>query len=513
MNQVQRELLLLLLSGAIVTSLFLLQGWTGFSLMDEGYLWYGSQRVMLGEIPLQDFMSYDPGRYYWSAAIMTIVGSDGIVALRIAVAVFQVLGLFLALSLLMSSATRPNGWWIVFAAGTLLLWMYPRHKLFDITLSIALVALLEYLIEQPSARRYFITGMAVGLIAVFGRNHGMYGAVGSLGAIIYLSSSGNYRSFFPAFGWWMAGICVGYLPVLLLLLSASGFATEFWDSIRFLFEVKATNLPLPVLWPWQVPFGRIPLSDALRNVTIGICFVGLPVFGVAGIGYAIWARMRKIMPPPALVAAAFMALPYAQYAYSRADVGHLALGIFPFLIGVLVFLASRPVAISIPGAAGLLLASLLVMLPLHPGRQASVAGNWIESQVGTDRLRIDPNTTKDLELLKKVVGQYAADGGTFIVTPLWPGAYAVFNRKSPMWEIYALFPRTAEFQQKEIKRIEEAAPRFAVVNDYALDGRDALRFRNTHPLVYQYIRDHFEYQEELSAGPAFQVYKSRRGAQ
>ena len=57
-----------------------------------------------------------------------------------------------------------------------------------------------------------------------------------------------------------------------------------------------------------------------------------------------------------------------------------------------------------------------------------------------------------------------------------------------MWEIYPIKPHNQLFQKKEIQRIEEANPGFALIIDIPLDGRDELRYRNTHPLIEKYIR-------------------------
>ncbi len=48
----------LLLVGAV----FGWHGRLGLRLADGGFLWYGAVRAALGEIPLRDFQSYDPGR-------------------------------------------------------------------------------------------------------------------------------------------------------------------------------------------------------------------------------------------------------------------------------------------------------------------------------------------------------------------------------------------------------------------------------------------------------------------
>src|SRR5690606_22424156 len=85
--------------------------------------------------------------------------------------------------------------------------------------------------------------------------------------------------------------------------------------------------------------------------------------------------------------------------------------------------------------------------------------------------------------------------------PFWPGAYALLERKSPMWAVYALWPRDAAFQKREIDRIKASQPAFALIFDIPLDGRDELRFANTHPIIYQYIVDNFDRQPHEYGSP------------
>jgi hypothetical protein len=97
---------------------------------------------------------------------------------------------------------------------------------------------------------------------------------------------------------------------------------------------------------------------------IGTLFIALPLLGVAGVLYTICARFKD-PAIPAAAAAAFLILPYAHYAFARADVEHLALAIFPFLTGGLAILAASSRKIKIPVIALLLAVSLVVMLPSH----------------------------------------------------------------------------------------------------------------------------------------------------
>jgi len=160
--------------------------------------------------------------------------------------------------------------------------MFPNFRLFDISLSIFSIGLLTFLIQNPTTRGYFLAGLGVGLLAFFGRNHGIYGIVGSIGVMFWLNiKREGGPGLIKGFMLWSAGVTVGFMPMLLMALLIPGFAAAFWESIYFLlFGVKTTTIPLPVPWPWQVDFATLSLGKTIREVLLGLFYIAIIVFGV-----------------------------------------------------------------------------------------------------------------------------------------------------------------------------------------------------------------------------------------
>jgi len=502
---------ILLWSVCTTLLIYLLQADKGYNLADEGFLWYGVQRVLAGEVPIRDFMSYDPGRYYWSAAIMALTGNESLLALRAASALFQAIGLFIALKLVFFRTEKPGHLLLLPAAVLLSVWMYPWFKTFDIVSSIAIAFGITLLIDKPSYRQYFVLGTVIGLAAIFGRNHGVYGVAASLGAMLFLAIRGEKGQHpIRCAVAWGAGICTGFLPILAMAAVVPGFAAALRQSIVFLLlEQKETNISLPVPWPWLVKIDVLPPWDAAAAVLLGILFIAIVAFGILGLTWSFIQRARGKAVSPVLVTCSLLALPYAHYAFSRADAVHLAQGIFPLLIGVLAIAAHRSALVSVPLAAVLCSASLVAMLPVHAGWQCYAMLQCQPVELGGNRIAVDPRTASDLAMLNKLADAYAPNHQEILVMPFWPGAYSALNRKSPPWEIYALFPRTRQFELAEIERIKAANPGFALVIDAALDDREELRFRNTHPLTYQYIVENFEPVSGYTQEQAYRIYKRK----
>ncbi|HNN12261.1 MAG TPA: hypothetical protein PKL78_01795 [Anaerolineales bacterium] len=498
------------ISVLLVGLLFAWQGNKGFNLADEGFLWYGVQRVMLGEVPIRDFMAYDPGRYYWSAAIMSALGGDGIMNLRFAIAVFYLVGMNAGMLLFL----RPNEEketdlpYFLVTGLILVMWIYPRFKVFDISVSILLIYALTRLIENPTRKRYFVTGFWIGLAAVFGRNHGIYGVAACLGVIMWLNLKRRLN-----FDWikewmaWIVGVVTGFLPAIFMLLFIPGFAGEFWQSIFFLFDQKATNLALPVPWPWRLNYATLPFMDGVHETLLGLYFISLLVFGALALSLVVYRRLKDKPVPAVLVASAFLAFPYAHYAFSRADLAHLTQGIYPLLIGCLAFFSTQPFRRKWISALTLLLTGLLVMYPVQPGWQC-LTGKCVAVEVSGDTLQVRPAVAREVAFLRDLADKYAPNGESFLATPYLPGAYALLERRSPMYENYAFFLRSEAFEREEISRIQASNPAFVLILDVPLDDREDLRFKSTHPLVNQYILENFDAVPD-SPNPIYQIFIPR----
>ena len=484
----------LLASILVVFSLWL-QGDILLCLSDEGFLWYGTWRTALGDVPLRDFQSYDPGRYYWTAGWSMALG-NGVMALRKSVGIFQVLGLTFGLLTLRRII---RSWWILAIAGVLLLvWMHPRCKIIDHSISMTAVYFAALLTERPSLRRHFAAGVFVGVAAFFGRNHGFYGFVSFFLLISFIWLKIDRSDFFRRICAWGAGIVVGYSPMFFMVILFPGFFDSIIKSIMFLFRIKFEFLPLPVPWPWTVDFLHIDIMGASKSISTGVFFLMLPAFYVLAGVYLICSKYdfsKKLTP---LVASVFVGAAYMHYAFSRADVSHLALGIHPLLIGLLSLpFLLRATYKRIIGAA---LVSVVFIMSYFSVVTASPyyikvtapEGRFVKVEVHGDSIWVSKYRAHSIKSVIKIDTQMAFPGEEMLIAPFRPGFYALLERKSPLWDIYFLFRETEERQNHMISELKEKNVNWVLLYDVAIDGRDDRRFQNTHNLLWRHLMDDFE---------------------
>ncbi len=478
---------------------FLLWGTVGINLADEGFLWYGAQRLLQGELPLRDFQAYEPGRYIWCALWMKLFASDGLFALRAAVMIFHALGLAIGLWLV-AHGTRSR-WAVLFAGPVLLLWMIPRYK-FEHTLALTLVGVTFLILRKLAPSSAFVAGFTLGLCGVFGRNHALYGlfslAIGA-GLAFFTHRPRDLRAITGAF---IAGTVLGYLPMIALMLFAPGFYQAVVESMQALVHLKGTNLALPVPYPWTVPTAG---ELWLRDFCIGICFLFLPLLSIYAALMLCVKKRRLVLSEPVFIASAIVSISYAHYAFSRADAMHLSSGIHPFLLGCLTVPFFRHRILRTASAAFLLLFTSVSISQFNPFFVSTK--DFAPVRIGKHDFRVDPENRRHIELFQQAAK--LAEGGGVFVAPHWPAAYALLRQKSPTWESYFLFSRPEEIQQLEARRLQESGPRVAILRDHPLDGREELRFRNTHPLLWRFIAEHYSAVPLEGLHPEVTVFRAK----
>jgi hypothetical protein len=478
---------------ALCLGMYWLTGAIAINLYDEGYLWYGAIRTAAGDVPLRDFQSYDPARYYWSAAWSQIFG-NGILALRLSNSIFQILGLTAGLLAARRITTHPLR---LLAVGVVLLvWMYPRHKLFEPSLVMMNVYLVTRLIERPDARRHLMSGLMLGVTATFGRNHALYATLGQLAALVLVLLHARPARPTLHLLYWGGGVVLGYAPMLGLLLAEPGFAASFAQSLA-----QFGTMPKPVPWPWRIlslPVSSLPLF--LVTWGISLTYVAMAI----GYPLVLWTALRSGFGPSRnralLCACACIGAGYGHHAINRADLPHLAQVVHPLLLGSLALPAALPwfnlrhrrAAVW----AGVALLSIAASIAMHRFALdvllASVqpSSRLTHYDVAGDELLLRKGVAQDFESVEEAVRSHVPEDAPLLIIPYRPIYYPLLGRKSPVWGILFLRAGQGESDEEIIRKLHEQGVDWALYTEERLvgvpDGFPKLRSR-----VWAYLQANF----------------------
>ena len=496
---------ILLLAVLLAGCSFALQGRQGINLSDEGFLWYGVQRTAAGKVPLRDFQSYDPGRYYWSAAGTFLFG-DGLIALRFSETVFQILGLWAGLL----AANRVAGTWTQLAAvGVMLaLWMFPSHKLFDHTLLLCGIWIAVRLVEEPSPGRIFTAGLFVGLCVFFGRNHAVYNFLAQTSLLLFLHFKLLTPLPVPNLAIWFAGIAAGLVPMVVMFVCVPGFSASYIESIRLIFR-HGTNLALPVPWPWRV--SPHSLSGGIQ-VLLGIFLIALPLTYITAITLSLSMRSEMIKAHALFIACAFVGLFYLHHAFSRADFSHLAQAIHPFTLAALALPVSLGAGRPYRWTA---LAALSVVALCTIGRQTPLYQRftsvtpWVPFDAG-GKIFVPSAVNRLFICLQRFAAENIAPGEGVLIVPFTPTLYPILKHESPLWDLAYYFPATPQRQNAMIQQLTAKNVNWAIISDSLPDKREDLRFSATHKSVWQYLTGNFEPIESVCLPKSTKILHRRR---
>jgi len=485
---------LVALAGAWIFQVW--QAHIGLNFGDEGLLWYAVQRTLAGQWVMRDFSAYyDPGRYLLYAGWARLGHDDGIVMLRYGNALIQAVALLLASLLLLR--VLPSRWLFPLFGLAAALWMAPRHKIIDVAASVWMTFFLAWLIVQPTRRRHLLAGMQVGLLWILGRNHALYAAVAALAITVILAvgEPDPRHTLWRRLRWGAAGMAVGMIPMLLMLLVVPGMARGYWQNavLRYV-QYGASSPPLPVPWPWKAPAAW----NTYAARAVGLGFLTVPVAMAVAIVLLTRHRWRgeSLRRHPIFLAATVCAALEAHHQFARADLPHLAQAGFPLFLLLtalpqLVAARRRGAARGLTwGTLALLSATAMPLLCPRWMAQHQPAADYAWENLAGEQLYLPRATRAQYRAADNVVRQLRP-GETVIFVPYVPGLFAVFRLWCPLPEPYPLSPETPAWQHEIIHRLQQAHTTWAMVWPDRLDGRADLGFAQTHPLVWQYLQQQF----------------------
>ena len=150
-------------------------------------------------------------------------------------------------------------------------------------------------------------------------------------------------------------------------------------------------------------------------------FIALPAFGLISLVWVFLQRMRGRAVSAAFVAASVLAIPYTHYAYSRPDNYHLAFGILPLLVGCLIIIGFQPRLPQALLALSMGFGSLWTIAPLQLAYYCERNSKCVRTEISGDYFYIDPQTARDVALLRELAAKSAPNGRLFLAVPFGRG--------------------------------------------------------------------------------------------
>lgn len=464
-------------------------------LQDEGFLWYGAQAVLRGDVPLVDFRSYDPGRYYASAAMMAAFG-DGIVAMRAALSVVGAFGLFLGLL----AATRATSCrWVLLLVGLILMaWMQPRWKVFEPTFAMGSVWLGVRLVERASRGRALAAGLWIGIAAVFGRNLGVYAGLGLFAVLLYEAWKLRTPGLVSRLGSLALGVLAGYLPMLAMMAFVPGFFDAFVDGLTTQVESGRANLARGAPLPWSVDYTGATALESVQLFLTGVAFLLLPIVYVGGLVLTLRAPRAALERSALLPCAVLVGTVFAHHVSVRSDLFHLAQCYAPLLLAC--FALPRllregkqtwPIVGIALGFGILTLTSITQETPWVRRSAAARAGSpYVTRAVAGDELALSVRMAEIATRVPAVVDQLVPADEALFIAPHRPALYPMLGRPAPTWDTYLSEPASDAHQERMLRELADV--RWALTHRVPPGPGNQLGLPASNPRVWALLQEEFE---------------------
>ena len=469
----------------------------GIDLADEGYLVFGTARLIQGEVPIRDFRAYDPGRYIWCALFALVFGRS-FRAVRVAMAVAMAIALGLLADLMLRASDAP-----LFSVLTCILafvWMQPRHKQIENLFAVLSIVLLFNLSLEGQPWDYAVLGAAMGLAAFFGLNIAVYLVAASL-LLVLLDVGLPDLAALRAFG---IGLGLGLIPVIAMVVGVKGYAMEYLRrKVVALLRRGSTNLKRPLPWVWARKTPSLDAFSPARRFGIKVIFTAMPAVFLTGLILPLHVWDTPLSDPHRLIfCASCVGLVSFYHTVSRADLAHLFLPALPLCVVIsAASLAAFDVLVANAIITGLLVLSvwLVFQKPFHwPGYRRARA-DLVPIQYQNERLFVTAKQADHFKRLHQITSDYSRPNETILAVPAQIGLCALFGRRHAIYDSFPVYPSSRRSRRELILDLTTTRPKLLFIGTGTIDQRQELIFLENHPDVTWQIVLEYTFLEQVGS--------------
>jgi hypothetical protein len=434
---------------------------------DEGYLLDGVEKIMGRQVIYRDFsQAYAPGRFYLIAAAFKIFGKN-ILAERFIFALFQAIKCSLAF--LIVRAVIGNGF-AYLAPLLIMIAPGPWHKVFFSSSGfLATYAVMASI--STSRKRFFLSGAALGLCAVFRQDVAVFAVAGLIIALLIenLAHGRRLNTVLPRTTLLLAGASVVVVPVVVYFIRHGalgamlrellvegmrenmanprhfpGLAARTGVDLKYLMYV----LPLKILFYLPLVIYGVSLSVIAGHLMRRSWserqthFVIVFVVSILAFNQSIWrsdiGHMLQTMQYVYLLIAAVLGVGYSYLVRSRALGTYkrvlVKYAVFAAIPLFLLWVTLIPVAASRDRAVFAKICDEGRLV----GNRCEYIGSMLTRAVNTTKLEFDraPVYVTDddasfLSRLKEFIDKRTSPGEYVLATPQFPLFYFLFDRRNP----------------------------------------------------------------------------------
>jgi len=496
----------------------------GLMFGDDGYLAYGAQRILEGQMLYRDFeRGYPPGIFYLYALVFGVFGYDLLFTRIGAIIMLAALG---AGTYCLARPLAPR--WAAALAGVLVLCLPPpAHKTFVPLAALAALAICGHLARHPYRSRTLLwAGLGLGCVALFRQEVAGFGLLIAAGTIAIRESqaTGYSRSSIDPPRSWMrrvalagvklgAGVALIWAPLLVFYAVHGGlFAMIEQVGLAGIQANRGTQIQLPGLF--EGVSSPEHLLSSLWEQMPATLFYFPGVAAACGLAIALVQLLRgsfKTRHAVVLQWALLTVLMHSLFLH-RSDMAHvkqmlvIPILILAYVLGALWRDAWPPGAPTLARAAswGRLAVVVLVcawtLTMLGRGYRTRIVRRYqarAHSQL-LDEPRapfaLDPSVRKTTARVLRELRSLTRPGEPIFVAPYAPLFYFLANRPNPTrYDIITPgHPARTEVQEEIVRVLEGSGVNVILVRKIALDGRKDSRFPRYTPILAQYMRTRFE---------------------